>query len=195
MKLNLPLKRVPRSQERIRSHAQENIDSVSKEFFEEIDIAIADNPQKEQVLSDKRKEAETIFKEYEERLSKNFIINIMSQESIRVATTIKEMTWRFLTFDNKPAFITSDNPVFFFEHIGIGNQYSEITLPISTHVTLWATWRNVKEGYFPTTEQAVKEITRRTVAAATRNVFSSFHAPWILTLVNKPRHRLTSLLI
>jgi uncharacterized protein DUF4238 len=79
------------------------------------------------------------------------------------------MTWQFLTCGSGQVFLTCDNPVFYFEEIGIGKPYSEVTVPLSSQIALWANWRqDLKEGFVPTTSQAVKEINRRTVTRAAR---------------------------
>jgi len=110
-----------------------------------------------------------------------WLSTIPPERSPRLVAAIRGMTWRFLTFDGQPAFLTSDNPVFYFAGIGLAKPESEITFPISSHITLWATWRqDLLEGYFPTTERVVKEINRRTASNATRYVFHCADEDWIL---------------
>ncbi len=105
------------------------------------------------------------------------------------------MTWQFLTTTGGHGFLTSDNPVFFHEGLGIGHQLSEVTFPISTNITLWATWRtDLLEGFVQTTEQVVDEINRRMVSVASRWVFHGRYRRWIITLVNRSFHRLNRLI-
>ena len=116
----------------------------------------------------------------------------------RIAGVIAAMRWCFLTCDYPDmAFATSDNPVFYFEHTGIGRPerpWGEFTLPLSSQVALWATWRtDIVDGYLPAPRQAVKEITRRSVSTATRYVYYQGKADWLLRMVNKPHHQLQNL--
>jgi hypothetical protein len=104
------------------------------------------------------------------------------------------MTWTFLTFDDRPAFLTCDNPVFYFTSIGIGNPDSEITFPISSTLTLLATWRgDLTQDYLKTTEQVVREVNRRTAHNATKYIFHCREEYWIEPFIRKGRwelHRL-----
>jgi len=116
------------------------------------------------------------------------------EKSPRVLAALSSMTWRFLTFDEYPAFLSSDNPLFFFTSIGIGKPESEVTFPISSYIALWATWRlDLKEGYFPTNSQVVKELNRRTCSIATRYAFHLKGEDWVLALLTKGRWQLNRL--
>ncbi|MCI5222854.1 MAG: DUF4238 domain-containing protein [Candidatus Electrothrix sp. AR4] len=101
------------------------------------------------------------------------------------------MNWKFLTFDKCPAFLTCDNPVFFHIGIGIGKANSEVSFPISSNITLVATWKNgTTEVCYPATKQGVKEINRRTASNTTRYVFRREDEEWILPFVTKKRWEL-----
>ena len=96
------------------------------------------------------------------------------------------MTWLFLTSDDKPTFLTCDNPVFFFTGMGLGKPRSEMTFPISSHITLWATWRtDLSEGYVSVNKEAAKEVNRRTASNATRYVLHCDDEYWILPFLTK----------
>lgn len=49
---------------------------------------------------------------------------------------LSRMTWRFLIIERRPAFVASDNPVFYDASIGIGRAESEVSFPISSNVAL-----------------------------------------------------------
>src|SRR5208337_5037438 len=84
--------------------------------------------------------------------------NIPPNTTPQVIEAIRNMTWCFLMFSGPPAFLTSDNPVFFFESIGLGNPISELTFPISSSIALWASWRkDLKEGYFKADRQVITQ--------------------------------------
>ena len=104
------------------------------------------------------------------------------------------MTWRFLLAQGPSGFVTSDNPVFYDKPIGMNKPHSELSFPISTDIALWLSWRaDLAEGFFPTPEQAVKEINRRSVFNATRFVFYHKKMNWVAKLTCKKHHRLTRL--
>lgn len=94
--------------------------------------------------------------------------------------------WVFLTSQKGQPFPTSDNPLFFFEDLGIGRPESEITFPISSSVALWATWRrDLTEGCVPAKTHVIKQINKRTASAATKYVYYSQKADWVINLINK----------
>lgn len=111
-----------------------------------------------------------------------------------VVESLLSMEWRFLVTPTANHFLTSDNPVFFFEHEGIGNPASELTLPFAANVALWANRRMTGGPAYQTTRRAaVMEINRRTAYNATRFAYSARAEPWILPFVLKqspPRSRL-----
>jgi hypothetical protein len=101
------------------------------------------------------------------------------------------MEWRFLESNDDQLFITSDNPLFYFESIGIGNEKSEVTFPLSKHLVLWAKWQmNIPPGFHKARTQFVKEVNRRTVSNALTYIFSSDSASWISIILNKKNLRL-----
>jgi hypothetical protein len=107
---------------------------------------------------------------------------------------LSRMTWLFLTFDRRPAFLASDNPVFHFRSMGIANAGSEVSFPVSSHIVLWATWRmDLEEGYAPTREACVRELNRRTASNATRYLFHAADEEWVLPLLCKSRWRVSKL--
>ena len=103
-----------------------------------------------------------------------WLAGIAPEMTPRVQEAIRRMTWAFLTFEKGAAFLTCDNPVFFFRAMGIGKPESEISFPISSHIMLWLSWRSdFSEAYYPVTERIVKEMNRRTASNASRYVFHS----------------------
>jgi hypothetical protein len=99
-----------------------------------------------------------------------------------------QMMWRFLYVDREIGFVTCDNPVFFFEGIGIGHQQSELSFPISSRIALHASWRtDIPEGYFPVSKEGVREINRRTVNNATRYIFYSVKDRRISNMAERPK--------
>jgi uncharacterized protein DUF4238 len=108
---------------------------------------------------------------------------------------LAKMEWRFLYNEGDQFFITSDNPHFYFESIGIGNEKSEVTFPLAKNLVLWAKWKMDIPFDFPKARtQFVKEVNRRTVSNTLKYVFSPYAADWIPTLLNKKNIRLSRVL-
>ena len=98
-------------------------------------------------------------------------------------------------YEGDQFFITSDNPLFFFEAIGIGNEKSELTFPLAKNIVLWAKWRtDIPPGFHRARTQFVKEVNRRTISNASNYIFSPYAADWIPTLLAKDTIRLNRVL-
>ncbi|MBC7876712.1 MAG: DUF4238 domain-containing protein [Anaerolineales bacterium] len=104
---------------------------------------------------------------------------------------LANMEWRFLESDSNQPFVTSDNPLFYFESFGIGNEKSEVSFPLSKNLVLWAKWKmEIPSGFHKARTQFVKEINRRTISSALKFIFSPQTAYWIPILLSKKRIRL-----
>jgi hypothetical protein len=186
------MKRVPEGRSRANELAPSVAEKLAREINDELSIAASEEPEKAQLIEERRAQINEILDRYSSEPPKDIWLgNIPPEKTPRVVEAIATMTWRFLTCDESPAFLASDNPVFYFTGIGVGKPESEVTLPISSHLALWATWRSdLPEGYFPTTRQAVKEVNRRTASSATRYVFHQREEEWILPFIQKGRWQL-----
>lgn len=196
------LKRVPRGKERTEAKSPEVLGGLLKNLDNELTNLLNQYPDREQI-EERRKEAKQLRERIEtdpdfksDLVRDAWLKTLPPDMTPKTLKALSLMTWRFLTFDKGPAFLTSDNPVFFFTKIGIGNERSEVTFPISRNVVLWATWRREsEEGYYRARKSQIHQINRRTVSIATRYVFHSDEADWVIRLVNRKRHnirRLTS---
>jgi ElaB/YqjD/DUF883 family membrane-anchored ribosome-binding protein len=189
------MKRVPKGKEKLKELAPDTAEAVRQRIDSLLNVAAAAQPEKNEFIQKRRAEIGEIIDKYAKDPPKEiWLTNMPPEKSPRVLAALSSMAWRFLTFDEYPAFLTSDNPLFFFTSMGIGNQESEVTFPISSHIALWATWRlDLKEGYFPTNSQVVKELSRRTCSVATRYAFHSQGEDWVLPLLTKGRWQLNRL--
>ena len=189
------MKRVPRSKERIRELAPSVVKEVSQKIHEALNIAKSMQMESAEFIEKRRTEIQEFIDRYSREQQKEiWLDNIPPGMSPRIVEAISSMTWIFWTFDQRPAFLTSDNPIFYFTHIGIGKPESEVSFPISSHVALWANWRHdLSEGYLPANTQVVKELNRRTVSIATRYIFHSDNEAWIFPFVTKGRWQLNYL--
>jgi hypothetical protein len=180
-------KRVPRGRERLKEIAPSSAQKLSEELNRNLDILTSKEPTKAGLIERRRREIKEILDKYAEDPSKEiWLTNIPPERTPRFVAAIRGMKWTFLTFDEKPAFLTCDNPVFYFTGIGIGKPQSEITFPISNNITLWATWRDdLPQDYILTTTQTVREINRRTAHNASRYIFHCRDEYWIKPFVKK----------
>lgn len=177
------LKRIPAHRDRLCAVAPQVIASLTEQ--------IRSGGVRELPTEEHRSAALSILQEYGSELPKKFMIPTVSP---RIAEALCGMTWQFLTCKGEPKFVTCDNPVFFFEGIGISNPYSEVTFPVSKDTALWATWRtDLKEGFFQATQKAIEEINRRSVIFASRYVFHCENAPWVTARNNGEEHEFNRL--
>ncbi len=188
------VKRVPAGLNRAEQWYGEISEKVYDDLESEINRQIIVYPSRQNILKIRKKELQQSRKNDTDKpkdVWEGFIPSEMTSESSKV---LLKMTWQFLYHDKKSVFLTSDNPVFYFQWMGIGKRESEVTFPITKHITLWATWRNDLIGdYARVKDRFVREINRRTVSLATRYVFFSQEQDWIINLVNKNKVRLNLL--
>lgn len=186
------MKRVPKGKEKLKELAPRTTEAVRQKIDILLNMVATEQPDKNELIEKRRAEIGEIIDRYAKDPSKGiWLTNMPPEKSPRVVAALSSMTWQFLTFDGYPAFLSSDNPLFFFTDMGIGKAESEVTFPISSNITLWATWRlDLKEGYFPTNTQVVKELNCRTCSIATRYVFHSESEDWVLPLLTKGKWQL-----
>ena len=193
--------RVPQGKERLQRIAPEVAKSLHSELDEgkldsELGQLIKDEPSEANRLEEMREKVRRFLEPYEQgakEVPKVVWLSLMSPTTFpKAITVLNAMTWQFLISGSESAFLTSDNPVFFFESIGIGRPQSELSFPISRNISLWATWhRNAAEGFVSTSEKVVHQINRRTLNAATDYVFFSHKANWVSNFINnRKRHEL-----
>lgn len=189
------LQRVPRGLERTKAIAPEVLDQIFSDLERDILRLITEHPSKKNVLQNRLQELPSLKLKYESDFPMEVWYQNLTPDSLpRFRTILSTMTWVFLTSDKRQPFLTSDNPVFFFEGLGINNPESEITFPISSNITLWATWhKNVLEDYITAKDNIVREINRRTASAATKYVYYSEEAQWVVNLINKKKLRFNRL--
>lgn len=188
-------KRVPQGKQLFRDTAPVVAQKLSAQYHADLDAIASSEPDKALFVAKRRAEIDEIITKYSEDPPKDIWLGIIPPErSPRVVAAIRRMLWTFLMFEEEPVFLTCDNPLFYFRRIGVANLESEITFPISCHITLLATWKSdLPQDYVPVTQQIVKEINRRTASNATRYVYSGYDEDWILPFVLKGRwelHRL-----
>jgi hypothetical protein len=101
------------------------------------------------------------------------------------------MSWRLLSTDSSEPFLTSDNPLFHFESLGIGQSTSEFALPLSPTCCLHGCFQPLRGGGTLERRRAeralVHEINRRMAHSATKLLFANMKTKFPLTLLSKGR--------
>lgn len=191
-------KRIPVSKERFKERAPKVIEELRKEYHRDIEQAIAESPERKDQLMKLREQVDDILDRYSQEPPESVWFDIIRAESTpRMIIVLALMNWKFLTFDERPDFLTCDNPVFIIPSLGIGRINSELSFPICSHITLWATWQPgvLEEDYFPVTQAIVKELNRRIAYNTTRFAFHAEHKSWILPFLSKSKYELHHILL
>jgi len=186
-------KRVPRAKDDLKRMAPRLADKIGNRLNGDLDHAIAEGSRDVKFIESRRREIDDILTKYAEDPPDDiWLENMPPERTPRIVRAIKEMTWVFWESNEAPAFLTCDDPVFYFTEMGIGKRESEISFPISSHIVLWATWRVdlPHGGFIEASSQIVKEMNRRTAHNAGRYIFHSRDENWIQSFINKRRWKL-----
>jgi hypothetical protein len=186
------LKRVPEGKSRLKDRAPRIAADLEEALHRKLDEIAEKDPSKKDFTQKRKAEIDEILSKFsQEPPAEIWHKTIPAETTPRIVEAVATMTWRFYTFDEKPAFLTCDNPVFFFRHWGIGRPESELSFPISSDIMLWATRReDLPEEYSPANMAIVKEMSRRMATNTTRYVFHAREENWILPFLAKGRCRL-----
>lgn len=98
-----------------------------------------------------------------------------------VTNIIRSMTWRVLIASPPETFVTSDNPAFFFESMGLGNPEAELILPLSPMHCLHCSHSTADDSdlvYLPAEREVVREFNRRTVTGVTSILIANARLGW-----------------
>lgn len=169
-------------------------DEVQSELMVEIDNYVERDPSSKESAEAFRKKANTVFAAHRETPSpRTWYESFRLHETGEAEMGLLSMNWVFLHSSDRQ-FLTSDNPVFFFAHEGIGNPQSELTFPISSTVALWATRLPYSPNiHIRASPSGVKQINRRTASNHDRFVFSKVDETWIKPFTLKGEWELSRL--
>jgi len=187
-------KRVPTGRERAMTRLPNVADEVHDDLMKELDGLIMADPSFRARGEKVRSEAKTIIANVKASPSPSLwyeSFNLTDESGVEQA--LLSMNWVFL-HSAKVQYLTSDNPVFFFAHEGIGSSSSELTFPISESIALWATRHPRQNGlHAPALPAGVKQINRRTASNSKRFVFAKTNESWIMPFVTKAKWELSRL--
>lgn len=180
-------KRGPAGKARIHAQMSEVSLKVGHNFHAQIDQVIFQEPEFGEMGLKIKEKVNEILAKFVNNPPDGIFHDVVAIDSIpQLVAQIVQMTWKFFYSPQPMAFLTCDNPVFFFEELGIGNPNSELSVPITSEIALWATNRkDLSHEYFPVTNSVIKELNRRTVSNSTRFVYSGVDQPWIASFVFK----------
>jgi hypothetical protein len=175
--------RVPRRRRKALELAPGVIAETIRQFRDEVaeltQKGIIDETTAEKALE----EADKISQEHNSAIPES-MLNVINSPfpRVRILAAINEMTWRVVSATTTPVrLLTSDNPVYFHEGIGLGHADAEFTLPLSPDVVLMADRSGPPRGllYMRGNTALMKEVNRRAVAGAERFVFHHERADWV----------------
>ena len=180
-------KRVPEGKRRVNDRMPEVSQEIGNKVHSEIDRIISEEPEFKKLGLKRKEEVDDIIARYKDNPPDDIWHQTISPElSPRIIEHIPKMAWVFFYAKEPMSFLTCDNPVFYFKHLGVGNPTSEFSVPMNGEVVLWATNRqDVKEGYYEASNSVVKEFNRRTASNSTRFVYAGIDHTWIEEFVYK----------
>ena len=187
-------KRVPEGRTRVAERMPEVAAEVRSNLHDELTAAAAADPRLVALAESRKEQVNRIIATYESDPPPDIWQQSLGKDSsARVVDSLLSMEWRFL-YSDREQFVACDNPVFFFAHEGIGRPTSELSIPFSSSVALWASRRSGgKPLYMQAAPAAVRELNRRSASNATRFLYSERNEPWILPFVCKKQYSLNRL--
>jgi len=180
-------KRGPAGKTLIHAQMPDVSSKVGQNYHAQIDQIISQEPELTEMGLKLKKEVNEILAKLVKNQPDGLFHDVVAIDSLpQLVEQSVQMTWRFFYSLEPMIFLTCDNPVFFFEHLGVGNPDSELSFPITAEIGLWATNRqDLKPGYYQAKNSIIKEFNRRTAMNSTRFVFSGLDQPWIESFVFK----------
>ena len=119
-----------------------------------------------------------------DNIPRHILLPILTGES-QIPPALYEMTWRLLVCGKDEFFLTSDNPLWFDEEKGIGNQQLEVSFPISSDSVLVISRKMVEEGVFGAGTRVVDEVNRRSATRATKYLYGCRPEAWVVKLMGR----------
>lgn len=184
-------KRVPSGRERTLEKIPEVASEVESKLHKDFDKVALANPELQDQVSKSKRLVSHLVKNNTGKHGRDFWQQtLFSEPSRRVINALTSMNWQFLAADAQ-SYLTSDNPLFFFAHEGIGPEKAEVTIPFSSNIALWMNRDPRPKALYARAHPAfVKEVNRRTVQNALRFVYSAVNEGWMEDFIFKGHCRL-----
>ncbi len=183
------IKRVPRARERGRELIPDTLEAVVEGLRTELPELSGGDPARMERL---RNDLEIAYEKYREAPPATVLDQLRDpRPTWAMVDAIRSMAWRLLITAPPEMFLTSDNPLFYFEGLGLGNDTSEFAFPLSPTHCLHGCKQPLRLGGVLETRHAerplVHEINRRMANNATKLLFASAKAKFPITLLRKGR--------
>ncbi len=184
------VKRVPRSRER----GEALVPGLLEETITEFRSFIMDYAAQRGATPEQRQQWLDNLKTIEEKWRVETPSSVIEEirkpwPSEREVAIIYGMQWRVLVAEPPEMFITSDNPAFFFESIGITKDHDgELCFPLSPNYCLHCSHQRVPGSalvFMTFDRETVREINRRVASAATSIVMAHRKESWPIKLLHK----------
>ena len=117
-------------------------------------------------------------------IPRHILLPILINQS-KIPPALYDMTWRLLVCGKDDFFLASDNPLWFDEERGIGNQQLEVSFPVSSDTVLVVSRKAVRDGVFGAGRHVVEEINRRSATRATQYLYGRQPEAWVLKLLRR----------
>jgi hypothetical protein len=182
------MKRIPAHRRHARAMMPEALASLVKDIREQLKVLSNDVRANPEVFKRRAVELDEVERKFQAHPPQEVLEQIREPwPSVRIVELVFRMTWRILLSAGPIFFVTTDNPAFYFQSLGLARKESELCIPLSTRCMLHGSWQRARpDPVFVLCEQAiVKEINRRMVSEAERLVFYHQSADWVLKLFKK----------
>ena len=127
---------------------------------------------------------------YEVRPHPNISLDFVSF-GLEIAPIFQDMKWSFLEATENYKYLTSDNPIYYFDPtappgqgIGLINENIEVYFPVSRDLMFFGCWHNV-QGYKKSENNSIKNRNKNTIVNASRFVYSPHYSKGINKIVQK----------
>jgi hypothetical protein len=179
--------RVPRARRRASELVEPSLREVLEKIREQMRSEVS-SPEDESLFEDRLKTLERIGRTYADDPPPEVVAKIRSPwPSDEMLGAVRDMAWRFVSTEGPSYFLTSDNPAYFFEGLGLGTPRAELTFPLSSELALLGSWQGQKRSTTSLVAKhaLVKEVNRRVASGAERFVFYRGRERWVETITQR----------
>lgn len=176
-------KRVPAARERMANHIPDVADGIRADYFQLVDHSAArDELTVEAATASKELIAAHLEIAIANKPDYYWHYTLRDGATPRMMDALRAMDWTFLVSDSDP-FLTCDDPLFFFTQMGVGRDASELSIPLSTTITLLAHRQGEQRQQFRAARHStVVQLNRRTAFNARRFMYSEMPLEWALKI-------------